>query len=498
MKGLYLNVDKALCTKHKINGQKIDVVELDEFGLQGKLVYSNELWDRVPILNDEKRLFIVSGWFIYKNTLNNIDTLYRDFLDIGESVFAKIELGNFLIVLRFENELQIFNDLMGLSTHYYLVNEDRIRLAPTAALLAPYTSENKTNIAFMTNQGHLYDNHTTLNDVFRFEPGSKTNQDGEISIYGTILDKNDTRDLDQVPSLIKDVTEVFPKESRVLALSGGLDSRLMLAASEYQFGYTYGPEGSGDRVIARNYSDDFEKYFEFTIQMALGKNINSSDICAWFFKYNSTWIPSLMEAYSYARAHSGEAHVLFDGYLGDVFQRGTFIKFTGILGSLFKMFPFLYRFPFSERFILKQRYCALDNEQFESLYSSFLKRTKNLPLDGYQKVTFYETVYGRGARYVINGGNVTANQLFTDVPVFMSKKVFNSFIFKKFEDAVSYHHLAKVWRLIPEKYKTVRADSGLKPDTSPIIAPFINVCYRFMVRFVPSLKNYGAEINEKS
>lgn len=496
MKGLYLNIDNISELCEEVDGSDLKVLELSRFNLDGQLRYSSNLWKSEPYIYENKELFIISGWFIYRGELNNLHTLYNDFKQHGREVLSNVELGSFVLLTHIQDEIEVFSDLIGLSTHYYYAESGCIRVAPSAAFLEQYTDIDPENSSFLSSQGHLFDNYTSLKSVFRLDPGAYIDHKGTSHVYGSILNIDYMVELNKVPNLIKDVTDVFDLNSRALAISGGLDSRLMLAVTQYSFGYTYGPDDSGDRVIARFFANDFKKYEEFSIQEALDNRVNSSNLCDLYFKYSSSWLSGLMEAYSYARYKSGKAHVLFDGYLGDVFQRGNYIKFSGVLGSLFKMLPVLYRLPISDKYILKKRYRALNDRQFERLYASFISRTANLKLNSYQKVTYYEIMYGRGGRYVINGGNVTANQLFNVVPVFMSKKIFNSFIYRSFYRAVSYRHLSKVWELIPNKYKDVRADSGLKPNTPAILAPLVNVSYRFLLRYAPWMGNYGDEIKK--
>lgn len=494
MKGLYLNVDVSFAESPAADNSDLKTLVFQEYGLNGQVIFSDRLWKQEPVIKTNDEIFVVAGWFIYNGKLNNIECLYKGYSQHGSVIFNEIELGNFVIAHANHQGYRIFNDLVGLSTHYFKSEDGMLRIAPTAALLEQYTSLNEENVEFFNSQGHMFDSQTCLNHVYRLEPGAELQQNGLLKNYGSILDKTLVQPLEKVRDLFKEVTDVFDESDRALALSGGLDSRLMLTVTRYNYGYTYGPTNSGDRVIARHFSDEFEHYKEFSIRDAL-ENVKASLACEYYFKHNSKWISGLIEAYTFARNNSNNAHVLFDGYLGDVFQRGTFIKFFGILGSIFKMFPFLYKLPISDRFILRKRYSALDDKQFSRLWQSYNERTKGLPLDNYQKVTFYETLYGRAARYVVNGGNITANQIFTDVPVFMSKKVFNSFIFNSFYDAVNYKHLAKIWKNVPQHYKTVRTDSGLKPETSPFLAPFVHVGYRFMLNYLPWMKNYGDEIS---
>ena len=121
-------------------------------------------------------------------------------------------------------------------------------------------------------------------------------------------------------------------------------------------------------------------------------------------------------------------------------------------------------------------------------------KTANLALNDYQKVTYYEFVYGRGGRYTVFGSNVLAAQFFTIVSPFASRIVFDSFIQQDYSRAVSYRNLKKIWSKTASKYKSQVVESGYSPQTPAAFIPFIQLTYRLMFHFIPSRANYGVKL----
>jgi hypothetical protein len=501
MKGVYLNIGKPNVLANQVLATNLLIFDLCNYSLDGFIVYSKSEWSSQPYfkVNDEE--FFVGGWFQLYGVINDIETLADLYKKNKQHAFSEIEAGNFVIIKKKADKISIINDLVGLSTHYYFISKEHnglpiIRVAPSLTLLERYTEIDCFFKGILSSQGHLFDNYTCLKDVFRLNPASELTADGNCKAYSKLGNTQSMKNLTDVPSLIKNVVDPWPKKKRALAISGGLDSRLMLASSEYSYGYTYGPDNSGDRVIARVFKSCFDNYYEYSIQDAMKSSKRRSDECRFFFNHASSWLPGLLEAYGEARSHAGDADILFDGYLGDVFQRGNYLRFGGFVGSIFKMIPVLYKLPITAKYLIKKRYFKLNNVQFLSLWQSFQERTNGLLLNDYQKVTYYELFYGRGGRYVVNGGNITANQLFTVIPVFMSKSMLELLLKSDLADAVSYKNLPALWCNVEDKYKQLRADSGISPNTSPIIAPFVNVGYRFLLHYAPWMGNYGDEIKK--
>lgn len=491
MRGIYFNIS----TKNRRFSCFSDFTSLYEY--KGKLVnlsliYSNSEWREQPVITDDQHIWCIHGWFIYKNEKNNLTKLTNDINSFGKQSLSDISAGSFLLMkLNVETEeVTFYTDPLGLSTHYIRYRDDKMEVAPSTMFF-----NNKDKSELMSNviqkQGFLFGNFTAFNDIERLEPGAIITNKLIEKYY--IPDFSSTVPLSAIPQKIDELVNFWDYEDRALALSGGLDSRLILAASNYCFGYTYGPESSGDRPIARQFKNEFKEYKEFSYLLPEKLKLEE-EICETMFYGVSTYIYRLLSAYHYARTISGKSYVLFDGYLGDTLQRGAFLKMPGVIGEIFKLFPALYRLNlFSAEDILLKKYASLDKEQKELLLNDYRQRTKDLSTkDEFAKLTYYEFVYGRGGRFVINGGNISCNQVFTVVPVFTDLEVFHSFISQSFLDSVSYKLLDRVWSKVESKYKEVKTETGYKPDTSPFIIPYINFYNRIKLHFF-SQGNYGTE-----
>lgn len=493
MKGLYLNVDTTF-DDIAFKSDYLDFFELNSYGVEGGIVYSALDWPNDPYFKSKGCDYFIAGWFLLNGELNNLPKLVSKYEEIGIDAFFDIELGNFTLLKSANGKLTVVNDFLGLSTHFYSLQEGKLRVSPSLTLLSKYTEVDRKFETFINTQGHLFDNFTALKNVYRLPPAGLVSDCGNTESYLYINKLTNDFALQDIPEKISELVECWPYSRRALAISGGLDSRLMLASSKFSFGYTYGPEDSVERIIAREFAGDFDRHEEFSVSAITSQSNRALQESEFFFRYSATWIPGLLESYEHARTLAQDADVLFDGYLGDVFQRGNFLKFGGALGSFLKLFPSLYCFNFSPRFILRKRYKNLNDELFHLVFNSYLERTKDWQLNDYQKVTMYELLYGRGARYVINGGNITANQFFTDVPVFMSKTILGTFINSSLKGAVLYKNLALIWDKTLEKYKKLPTDSGLRPSTHYLSAPFVNMGYRLLMHYVPWMGDYSDEI----
>ncbi|MCJ8269640.1 MAG: hypothetical protein MJK04_09580, partial [Psychrosphaera sp.] len=161
------------------------------------------------------------------------------------------------------------------------------------------------------------------------------------------------------------------------------------------------------------------------------------------------------------------------------------------IGSLLKLFPWFYRIGFSAKFIFKNRYKALSEAGFELLMADFEKRTQDLQASIYQKVIYYVLLYGRGGRYAINGGIITAGQFYCTVPVFLVRPVFEMFLSQNFDDTLQYKLISKIWRNTPLRFSKAASEAGVGPMTPYWITPFKNIFYRFLSHYIPGFGTYA-------
>lgn len=494
MRGVYLNsdYDRIAATFGELADYSQHFSE-SVFGQRVELVYDHLEWPVPPVVKTCDAAWYCYGWFIYAGKRNDFTQLITDFEKDGCACLTQISAGMFVIIKLSAGGSMVVTDPLGLSTHYTDLRGDRLIIAPSVKCFDD-KEKNPLMGEILGRQGNLFGNHTVFFDVERLEPGCCIQNGSETSYYQP--DFNSPHTLDQIPSLIAELCSHWSREERAVAISGGLDSRLILASSEFAFGYTYGPEHTGDRPIARKFRDDFDVYEEFSY-LAPPKIESETAICEVMFAGTSSYAYRLLSAFVYARQLAKGSRVFFDGYLGDVLQRGAFLKSGGLIGELFKLFPFLFYFDWlDDEAVLKRRYKTLTAQQFDFVRDDYRHRTANLRTnDPFVKLTYYEFVYGRGARYVINGGNITAGQVYTVIPVFTDLRIFHTFLSQPMLDSVTYNFIAQVWKSLPKRYKAVATETGFKPGWPAFIIPYVHFYYRLKLRILPG-GNYGRQARQ--
>lgn len=472
MKGIYLNTNyNKIKNIFSTLSEHTKFFSIEKYNQILTLVYDSREWNEKPYIIIGKEHWFCYGWFIYNNEKNNLYKLIKDYKNNGLKVFGKINAGVFVIVCINNKSIEIFNDALGISTHYFSYFNNKYYIAPCLKCFNNKKINNELN-DILKRQGYLFGNYTIYRDIKRIDPGSRISN-GEIKKY-YFPNFSSKMPLENVTKRINKLCSFWSKENRVIAISGGLDSRLILASSNFMIGFTYGPKNSGDRPIARKFKKQFNKYLEFSYKKP--DRLDAEDkICDIMFSGATTWVYRLLSAYKYVEEHSNKSHVFFDGYLGDVLQVGSYMKFSGIIGGLYKLFPVLYAYkiiPVTN--ILRNRYSSLTPKQQSILIDDFKNRTSFLKTnDEFGKLTYYEFVYGRGGRYIINGGNITCSQLFNVVPVFTELNIFHALISKSFIRTVRFNNLKYIWKNIPKLYKIIKTEYGYKPDCTTWFIPFI-------------------------
>lgn len=509
MRGLYINTQSdALSASVSFFSQFNHQLSEVFCGQQIELIYSQYEWPNGPpkvIVSEHLRAYC-SGWFVYQGQRNNLAQLIEDYLTNGPQVFAAVSLGSFVIALvgsknsvapsneQLADKVTLVVDALSLSTHYHRTANGMMEVAPSVKAFLNLGQPNPVLQSALDKQGHLFGNYTVYDDITRLEPAGETSLAGvTYQYYLPDFAHPDKDKLADIPQDIAELINYWPEHERTLAISGGLDSRLALVQQRFDFGYTYGPENSGDRPVARQYADCFARYeeYEFTAPKLLDEE---TPICDELFFGVSSWGPRLLSAYKYSVDKAGPAKAFFDGYLGDVFQRGNYLKFRQVRGNLLRLLPVFYRLGFSAEFLMRRRYCALDEQGLAKVLADFQQRTGNLDATDYQKVTYYEFFYGRGGRYVINGGNIVAGQMFTTIPFFCYKPVFEKCFAQNFCDAVQYKLLRKIWQKLPARFSETTSDAGVGPMTPYWFISIKNIFYRALVHYVPGYSTY---VNEK-
>ncbi|WP_147302645.1 hypothetical protein [Thalassotalea euphylliae] len=500
MRGLYLNCNfEKMDSMSPLSKDYSETIKLPAQVGDGYLVYSSEEWSNSsPILEVNGNIFIVAGWFIFENKLNDLPSLAEKLLQGGKDVLNDVEAGSFVIYWWNERTPSLLVDPFGLSSHYFDATANKLRVSPFVSALIVDGQHVITPIlaSVLQKKDHLFGDFTLFDGIERLSPGCQIFNSKDKQKYFS-LNPPERLEFERQHEHIDELASHWQVDKRLLPISSGLDSRYLLASSRYYYGFTYGPDNSPEVSIASKFADCFDEYYSYDYQKPDESKLESELLSEMAFGVINP-IARLLTNYEYIKTKFNRATAFFDGYLGDLFQRGTYVNFKGAEGELFKIFPLVYKYlNWSGEQILAKRYKQLNDEELELLLNDFRKNTSDLKLDEYQKVTYYEFIYGRGARYTAFGSNVLCAQFFTVVSPFASKKLFNTFIHQDFTESVQYKTMRSIWKKIPEKFRKQPVESGYSPKTPVIFIPFIQIIYRLMFHLIPSRANYGVALNRK-
>ena len=453
---------------------------------------------KTEYLFSTKKLHIV-GWFIYAGKLNNFETLSDDIETLGLQAIENIEFGVYSGVVTLYEDDYFFIDKMGLSLHFLYKQGSKVVIAAALQTIKdnfPLTISN-LHESILQKRGYLFGAYTKYQEVVCIPLGGVVSlKNGEIVSKKSLADliKPTNNHIDKIPSQIKSLIELIPEQKRSLALSGGFDSRLILSQSDMQDGYCYGPENSADRPIARQFKTNFNNFYEFEFDgiPATNKEAEVFDFLVESPReYNNA---HFINAYHTAFELTKNTDFFFDGYLGDVYKRGTYLYFSGLLGEMYRFFPLLYKIrPLNARGLLKKRYSNLNNQEFAALYKDFELETDDLNISDYNKVILYESYLARGRRYISRGALVINGCFKEVVPVFMSPDLQNIFAKQDYCDAVAFKSIKKIWKNVDSYYKTKKFENGYSLNTPSFMMPKLALFYRLLINYVPGFQNYSTK-----
>jgi len=494
MRGLYINCDDShipasaeLATKYSKT-----YIFPETLG-QGQVTYCPNEWPEIPSCSVENNVFIVYGWFIYKDERNNLKQLAHDIINIGSEVINEVDAGTFLIYWWDGKHGKVIVDPLGLSTHYGDLYADKLTVAPSVKVLHKEELHplNQTLQNILTKKQHLFGDFTIYDGIERLTPGCIYSNKEKESYFS--LSKALIKPLSEIGQEIDALASFWPMNEKILPISSGLDSRFILANTSFDNGFTYGPEDSPELNIAKTFESDFNDYYSYdfgTPPLYKKEQQVNEEMSYGVLKP----IERLLANYVHVKERFNQVHVFFDGYCGDVFQRGTFLNFKGLQGELFKIFPWYYSLlNWDAKKILSKRHSTLSEDKFLLLFKDFTDKTASLELNDTQKVTYYEFLFGRGGRYAIFGSNILSAQLFTVVSPFAQRKIFNTVIHQNFYEGITYKTMKALWKKMPIKYTKEKVESGYRPKTMVYIIPFIQIVFRVMFHLIPSRANYGVQ-----
>jgi hypothetical protein len=496
MRGIYLNTNTdAMKASIDFFAEYNHQLRENVHGNEIVIVYSKYDWTSAPVVqlgqNDGGGRVYCCGWFLYKNERNNLTQLAQDYIREGIEVFDKIDLGAFVFVHVDENNVSVISDCFSLLPHFFSRKDGQLAISPSPKAFNDLPPANPLLVEAHKAKRHLFGNYTVYEGIERLNPGTETKSTGEVTSYVSYdFDHPEKEQFDKVPDYIAKLISHWPEASRTLAISGGLDSRLFLVGQRFENGYTYGPKDSGDRPIARQFTDRFNQYedFEFT---APGMLEQEKSLTEEMFFGSSSGVPQLLSNYKYTFDKSNGAYVFFDGFMGGTFQRGNPVKLRSLLGIVLKTFPWLYKLNFSAKFLLRRMYQAYSDEVFETLLADFEKRTAHLKANTYQKICWYESLFGYYGRFVINGGNIISGQMYTTVAPFLYKPVYKIMMWQNYTNAVQYKVLKKLWGNTPERYRNMASEAGILPMYPYWLTPFRNMTVRFISHYIPGYGTYA-------
>ena len=498
MRGLYLNCDGTnIPASIELAKKYSETLVFPENIDAGMVIYNSAEWQDAPIYAFDEHTFVVSGWFIYQKKRNNIAQLAKDIVTNGISVVNRVNIGSFIIYWHNGCEASVIVDPIGLSSHYIDLKASKLTVAPSVKVLFQEDYHTVTPVmeSILEKKDYLFGDFTLYDGIERLTPATVNSIIEKVS-YAP-LDKNLIIPIEELGKQIETIGKCWSEQEKILPISSGLDSRFILANSQFSNGFTYGPDDSPEINISKQFSNEFTDYYSYDYCMPpLYKDDQQVNDEMSFGVLKP--IPRLLTNYIHVRERFKHANAFFDGYCGDVFQRGTFLNFKGKLGEILKIFPWCYRLlKWDAETILRKRYRVLTDKEFSLFYNDFISKTELLALDDYQKITYYEFLFGRGGRYAIYGSNILAAQVFTIVSPFSHKVILMSLLHQDFLDGVTYRTMKKLWKRMPKKFKNKQVESGYKPETNIVFIPFIQIIYRLMFHFIPSRANYGVKMRRE-
>jgi len=471
MKGLYLNVEGARDRVERLArtiGAPSAIVTSSHDDVGDVLVDHHPAdWPAGPVFEDPKTdLFAAaSGWFVFRGGLGDLEGFARSFAaaageDDRAQVVRELSAGEYIVLLVVGGKSYIVTDPFGLHPHYAVNGEPFNTIAPSPHYVKGERPQNPVAIPIIEARNHLYGNMTLYEGIERLEPGAvitgqRTERFFDYGARGEALER--------VPGLMAETMAPFLTRSKVIPLSGGLDSRLLLAAIGADYGYTFGPYDSGDRPVARRYAHLLKDYWEFSLLDDTYPERYRTALATMLDGIVPHPYEELLVINGRLHERWPDASVLLDGYAGDVLQRGTLLTYGGVWGNLAKLLPFITTHDFDPMTVLRGRNAMLSDDQFEVVARTYREKMDGMDLDDMHKVILFETVHGKGGRIAVQGG-IMAGQYFTNVRPLYFPSVFRSFFQEDMVDTLNHRTLRTLWRTLGPEYADMPTYSGYTPS----------------------------------
>lgn len=470
MKGLFLNVagaERAIERLDQLLGTRARIARASRAAV-GEIVvnYHPVAWPDGPIVDDAgANVFAAAtGWFSFRGRIGDLRAFARAFAEARtrgerERVLAEIDAGAFVMLIDAAGDPAIITDPFGVHPHYF-ADAPLSRIAPSPHFLKEGRATLPGPAAILRAKNHLFGNLTAYEGIERLEPGSVITRSGAARYfrYESALD-----DVRKLPATISAALAPFAGAKTILPISGGLDSRLLALSGRFDHGYTFGPRDTGDRPVARRFASRFEDYREFSLLDLEYPRAHREAAGMIFDGICEKPFVEIVSVYRHLHAAWGGDCFFFDGYLGDVLQRATYLTYGGFAGSIAKLLPWLTLARFDALTLLRRRHPTLSPESFRAVAALFERTVGPMPLDGPHKLLLFEILYGRGARYTTNGGSILSGQYWPPVQAFFLPPVFRLLFGQNLGDSLLYRTVRRIWSEVPRDAADVPTYSGFKP-----------------------------------
>jgi hypothetical protein len=504
LKGIYVNVpdaaDRIAAFDHLLGIESCIAVER-RAGLGDIVIsYRSSDWPHGPVFSDpSNNLFAaVSGWLSFRGRLGDLRGLALALFDAKtdaqrSAVLTGIDGGSFVLLTGDPSGYRIITDPFGLHPHYVCGPSATPRIAPAPSFLKSPPTNESASVPILKAMNHAVGNHTGYAGIERIPPGAIITGSECYYYFDYTPAGFDPGELIQE---LRFASELFAERKRLLPLSGGLDSRLLLATGSFDLGYTFGPSAHGDRPIARQFRQYFtDGYDEFslldleypaTLKKAAAIMFDGlcphpfSEILAVFRRLSRRW---------------GADLVLFDGYLGDVLTRWSWLNMATRRDQLLRPFPAIRLRGASAGTILRQRYGTVTDNAYEIIADAYANIPVGQNLDPLRRLIIFEILFGRGARYIVNGNSIMGGQFFTSVQPFFFPKVFRRLFAIDPRNGVGLNALHQLWKTLPLSMRRPRTSDGHVLAYPPVVNRLFTLQHAVLKKLLPGrFQDYGDEL----
>ena len=423
---------------------------------------------------DRQLLAIASGWLSYRGRLGALRDLVLALANTDSSedvitVLRGIDGGAFLLLIADRRGTTLITDPFGLHPHYIRRDSPLLQLAPAPSFLRTEETLPDSPMSILINRlNHPVGDRTAFADIVRLRPGRihRGNRSDAYFPYEPL-----PFHVDAIWEEFRRLRACFARRPTLLPISGGLDSRLLLASGPFDYGFTFGPEHTGDRPIAKAFRRHFTRgYDSFSLtdlqypkRLAEAARLMFDGVCPMPFA-------EILAVFSRVALNWGSDCVLFDGYLGDVLTRGSWFNLPSWCDRVMRIFPRLRVSRLRADTTLRRRYAAVDDETYHEVARAFEDMTEGASCPPLTRLLLFEILYGRGARYIINGNGIMAGQFFTSVQAFFWPGIFRRLLSLSPYDLVSFRALRALWASAPPDLRSAVSLDGYAPIWPPSLS----------------------------